>query len=84
MSDLVQRRIDLMQAIIAVCNDHVKKYKTEEASIDVPFTLAHTLGTYINLTEAPEDIVDRLHAYVDAVRGSDLSGMQIINTAELQ
>jgi hypothetical protein len=73
-----------MQALISVCNDHVKKYRTEEASVDVPFTLAHTLGTYMNLTEAPEEIIDRLHAYIDAVRGSDLSGMQIINTAELQ
>ena len=84
MSDLVQRRTNLMMAIVSVCNDHVKKHKTHEASIDVVYTLAHTLGTYMNLTEAPQDVVDRLHAYVDGVRASDLSGMQVINTADLQ
>ncbi len=84
MTDLVQRRIDLMQALISTCNDHVKKYKTTDASIDVVYTLAHTLGTYLNLTEAPDDIVDRLHSYIEGVRMSDHSAMQVINTAELQ
>ena len=78
------RLVGFIKELMLTCNEHVKKHRTDEGTIDLMYGLAHALGAYLNFTDAPDDVVARLHEYTDQVRKSDLSGMPVVNLAKLQ
>jgi hypothetical protein len=78
------RLVGLIKELVLTCNEHVKKHRSDEGSIDIVYGLAHTLGCYMNFMEAPEDVAEELHKRIDLVRESDLSKLQVVNLAKMQ
>ena len=83
MNEDTERRVELIALLTETCGRYVTKHRTEEASRDLIFGLSHVLGMYMGLLEAPNDIVEMTHEYIDVIRASDMSKLNVINTAEL-
>jgi len=78
------RRVDLTESLISVLNKHVSKYKTEVASKEIIFIMAHIIGLYSNLLDAPDDVMADLHHLIDKNRTVDTSKFNIRSPLDYQ
>ncbi len=67
-----------------VCNRHMSKHRTKDATIQTVWALADLLGIYIALGNPPEGILDDILEYVRKSSERDVSSIPTLNVNELQ
>lgn len=84
MDKFTEDTVTLAYEIQDVCNKHMAKHRTKDATIQTIWALADLLGIYIALGNPPEGILDDILEYVRKSSERDVRTIQTLNVNELQ
>jgi hypothetical protein len=84
MNKFTEDTVALAYEIQAVCNNHMAKHRTKDATIQTIWALADLLGIYIALGNPPDGILDDILEYVRKSSERDVSNIPTLDVNELQ